>query len=132
MKTFKYSFSIPIALIVTITSISVTSTPIKDYNTGINTKVIAEGVVTIFHGNGTREILNPSGYVIKDPVWIVPPPTRISIIYLRTNNNLLNNLVDKKVRVEGKYTRVPGTRSGEVNYTSGYDAINVDTIYCVK
>lgn len=132
MKTFKYSFNILIALIITITSISVTSAPVKNYNTNKNTRVIAEGIVTMFHGGGTREIQNPSGYVIKDPVWIVPPPTRISIIYLRTNINLLNNFIDKKVRVEGEFISASGRRSGEVNDTSGYDAINVDTIYCVK
>ena len=132
MKTFKYSFNILITLIVTITSISVTSTPVKDYNTGINTRVIAEGIVTIIHGYGTAEIQYPSGYVIEGPVWIVSPPAKCSIIYLRTNINLLNKFVDKKVHVEGEFISVPGRKISEANYTSGYDAINVDTIYCVN
>jgi len=131
MKANKYLFRILIVFVIFIISISVNSNT-KENNTKFNSRVIAEGIVTLIRGGGTREIHYPSGYALKYPVWLVSPPTTNTIIFLRTNNFPLKNFIDKSVHVEGEFISVPAKKISQIHFTSAYDKIILDTIYCIN
>ena len=61
MKIFRYLFKILIFVIISIMSISFSSSVVRDQSLNSNSKVIAEGILTIIHKGGTREIQYPSG-----------------------------------------------------------------------
>ena len=132
MEPFKYSNKFLIFIVVIFTTIFIHLTAQNNPNTIINSRVIAEGIVTEIHAGGTREIQYHSGYAIKYPVWIVAPPKTNTLIFLRTNIFPLNNFIDKRVHIEGEFIKVPGQKFSDVSFTAPYDAIILDTIYCIK
>jgi len=132
MKLFKFPNKFLIFIVFICTAIFINLTAQNNHKAIINSRVIAEGIVTVIHSGGTREILYHSGYAIKNPLWIVAPPETNTLIFLRTNIFPLKNFIVKKVRVEGKFIKVPGKKYSDVSYTASYDAIIVDTIYCIK
>ena len=132
MTPFKFINKFLIFIVIIFTTIFINLTAQNNHNTIIKSRVIAEGIVTEIFGGGTQEIRNHSGYAIKDPVWIVAPPKTNTLIFLTTNIYPLNNFIDKKVHVEGGYIKVPGQKFSDVSFTASYDAIIVDTIYCIK
>ena len=132
MKTFRILYKTIIILIIFIISISINSRARKDYNTNFNSKVIAEGILTIIRAGRTHEIQYPSGYAIKYPVWIVAPPSSNTIVFLRTNRYRLRNFLDKKIHVEGDFFRVPDKKISPIQFTKAYDKIVIDTIYCIN
>lgn len=128
------SFKVLIVITIVCTSVFTNSTPIINYKININSKVIVEGILTDIAGGGTREILFPSGYAIKYPVWIVSPttPTSSTIIFLDSNNFSFRDFIDKRIHVEGEFFNVPGRKISNIHFTKPYDKIVVDTIYCVN
>ena len=132
MKIFRYLFKILIFVIISIMSISFSSSVVRDQSLNSNSKVIAEGILTIIHKGGTREIQYPSGYAIKYPVWIVAPKSSNPTVFLRTNRYQLGNFLNKKIHVEGNFFRESDKKISPIHFIKAYDKIVVDTIYCMN
>ena len=129
MKADKYSVKTLIFVFIISTSISIISSNKKDMI--VNSKVIAEGVLSIIALGRTGEELNPSGFALKDPAWIIAPPTKNTTVFLRSNFSL-KEYVDKKVHVVGRFLHVPPKKISRLNFMKPYDEMIVDTIYCIK
>ena len=75
----------------------------------INEEVVADGIVTHIYPAQTPEISYHSGYVLKNPYWIVRPREQKSHVFLKPSS-LVKNFQGKKVHVEGLFTQIPGKK----------------------
>lgn len=112
----------------------INSTPIKDVNINYNSKVILEGILQRGDGGGTREMFDPIGYILRDPIWIVKPQFNLEdkIILISSYNLPMKNYVNKYVHVEGELFDIPTKKIGEVRFIYSHYKIDADTIYIVK
>ena len=133
-RVIRNSLKLLIIIIVVSTAISINSAPAAIYCASLDSNVIVEGILTSITGMATREIRYPSGYAIKGPIWIVAPsvPVTTTIIFLDSNNYLLEDFMHKKVHIEGKFFKVPAKKISQVSFVSAYDKIIVDSIYCIN
>jgi len=97
----------------------------------INEEVVAEGIVTHIYSAQTPEISYHSGYVLKNPYWIVRPREQKSHVFLKPSS-LVKNFQDKKVHVEGLFTQIPGKEINDYTFIASYYVIMIDTIYCIE
>ena len=120
-------------LITIITSIPIyiASIPIKNINVDLNSKAILEGYLFKGGGGGTREIISPFGYMLRDTVWILKPQMNFEdkIILISSNNLPLESYVNKYVHVEGKIFDIPTEILGEARSIYAHYKIVADTIY---
>ena len=123
-----------VGVIILSISIYMASTPIKDVNLNLNSKVILEGFLQRGGGGGTREIFFPIGYILKDTVWILKPQMNLDnkIILVSSNNLPMENYVNKYVHVEGELFDIPTEILGEARSIRDHSKIVADTIYVVK
>jgi len=97
----------------------------------LSERIVGEGTVIHIWGSHTAEISYHSGYILKNPDWIIPPPERIATVFLEPLS-LVKNFQDEKVRVEGLLTKIPGEKINDYTFIASYYVIMVDTIYCIE
>ncbi len=129
MKADKYSVNILIFAFIISTSIFMNSAINKGCNTADNSKVSADGMLSIV--NSAFDESYPSGYVLKNPVWIITPPTKNTTVFLRASFSL-KEYTDEEVHVVGRFLHVPPKKISRLNFMKPYDEMILDTIYCIK
>ncbi len=115
-------------------SIYMTSTHIKNVMVDLSSKVILEGFLFKGGGGGTREIILPIGYMLRDTVWILKPQFNLDnkIILISSNNLPMENYVSKRIHVEGELFDIPTEIINEARSISSHYKIVADTIYVIK
>jgi len=97
----------------------------------VNTKVIGEGTVTYVIPAFTPEISNHIGYILKDPLWKIPPTEERLRTFLEPDS-IVKKYVNQYVHIEGLQYKMPGKKLDDHTYINPYDVIVVDKIYTIN
>ena len=110
-------------------------TPFKNIsnntNSFENTKVIGEGTITYVIPAFTPEIGNHIGYILKDPVWKIPPMEERLRTFVEPDS-IVKKYLNRYVHIEGLQYKIAGKKIDSHTYINPYDVIVVDKIYIIN
>ena len=104
----------------------------KSYAQSLNEKVVGEGTLVEIRPVQTHEISNPAGFAIQYPAWIISPVGANTTVFLRSNKMSLRDFLNKRIRFEGSYFKIPFKKHSNISFSNPYDEIIIDTIYIIK